>query len=202
MIYPDSTTGRFRGFPMKDLQASANNSLWDEEESRIIYDYPISIDEADKGSKFTKGIPKDQLRQVGPFITAASPQTHIGPYINAIDFLIPDGTIIRAAADGVVVEIVEINDKWGDGEQFRNCLNFITIQHQDGEFSQYCHLAKYSVLKHSLGVGKKVKKGEPIAIVGKTGWTDRDHLHFQIFRLNNSPDNKFGFKSLKPKFSE
>ncbi|MDD3774177.1 MAG: M23 family metallopeptidase [Patescibacteria group bacterium] len=61
-------------------------------------------------------------------------------------------------------------------------------------------LAKNSVSRNGLKIGDKVKKGQVIARTGKTGWTDRDHLHFIVFRLDNQIGNNHGFKSLKPKF--
>lgn len=51
-----------------------------------------------------------------------------------------------------------------------------------------------------IEIGQYVKKGQPIGIVGKSGWTDRDHLHFIVYRKDkNFP---FGFKSLKIKFEK
>jgi murein DD-endopeptidase MepM/ murein hydrolase activator NlpD len=50
-------------------------------------------------------------------------------------------------------------------------------------------------------IGSIVKTGQPIGFVGKTGWTDRDHLHFIVFRLEkDNPENSFGFRSLEIKF--
>ena len=87
----------------------------------------------------------------------------------------------------------------GDDPEFRDQLNYLTIRHENGEFSQYCHLAKGSVSAMGLRKGSIVQQGQQIATVGKTGWTDRDHLHFVVFRADS---NKFGFKSLKVRFTE
>ena len=73
----------------------------------------------------------------------------------------------------------------------------MTIEHPNGEFSQYCHLAKEAAARLGISPGTPVRKGQEIATVGKTGWTERDHLHVVVFRPDNNP---FGFKSHKIKF--
>ncbi|KKT29210.1 hypothetical protein A3G55_02635 [Candidatus Giovannonibacteria bacterium RIFCSPLOWO2_12_FULL_44_25] len=140
------------------------------------------------------------MRKIGPFLTAISPHSHKGPFRWAIDFLVPDGTIVLAAENGKVIELKENSNKWGASPKFRDLLNFVTVQHKDGEYSQYCHLSKLSVSNAGLRIGSLVKKGQTIATVGKTGWTDRDHLHFIVFRGDADPKNSFGFKSLRVKF--
>lgn len=195
--------GRFRDVNFSEVQKLANDPMWDREESRLSYAFPVPLKQkiADKGKRLIESpdkIPEDQVGRVGIFYTAASPQTHIGPWKNAIDFLVHDGTPVLAAADGWVDELVESSSTYGDGEEFRDQLNFITICHGSGESTQYCHLAKNSARKAGIKKGDQVKKGQRIGTVGKTGWTDRDHLHFCVFR---SPENnRFGFKSLVPKF--
>lgn len=148
----------------------------------------------------TEGVPKGELYRLGRFWCASSPESHVGPFLNAIDFLVPDGTPVLAAADGVIVEIIDHHADWGESEEFRDQLNYVTILHDSGEMTQYCHLAPGSVRSLGLRVGSRVKCGERIATVGKTGWTDRDHLHFLVFRLDDHPDNPFGFKSLRVEF--
>ncbi len=182
----------------KSVQQQANNPIWDNEPSKLVYDRPAPNANAliFEDDKLLEGIPDKELGTNGLFMTAASPLSHIGPYKNAIDFLIYDGTPVLAAYDGVITEVKEDSRKWGDGEKFRDHLNYITVQHGE-EFTQYCHLAKNSVRKLGLKVGDQVTKGQQIATVGKTGWTDRDHLHFIVFRSDN---NQFGFKSLVPRF--
>lgn len=100
------------------------------------------------------------------------------------------------------MELQEEHNEWGDGEEYRDKLNYLTIQHANGEFSQYCHLAQYSVRERGLRSGSNVRKLQAIATVGKTGWTDRDHLHFIVFRHDVDSKNPFGFKSLQVRFEE
>lgn len=195
---------------LEAMRRHADNPVWhDEEESRFVYRYPLPLVPPEgstwlqiaERANLTRDIPSGERYELGPFPCAKSPQSHIGPFLHAVDFLVPDGTLVLAAQDGDVVELIEHNTRWGASQEFRDKLNFITIAHASGEFSQYCHFAKDSVAAHSIRIGSRVKVGQPIAIVGKTGWTDRDHLHFVIFRSDRgNPANPFGFKSLRPRF--
>ena len=193
---------QFRGVKMDDLLKYADLPIWKvRESSRNKYLYPISKKDKEAisaGDSIAHGIPVEQLRKVGPFLTAVSPQSHIGPYLHAIDFLVPDGTAVLAAQDGKIIEDIDYNSEWGDDPKFRDKLNYVTIEHKNNEFSQYCHLAENSVrFGCSLGYGSKVKAGQVIGKVGKTGWTDRDHLHFIVFRRDKNP---FRFRSLQVRF--
>ncbi|MFZ2555233.1 MAG: M23 family metallopeptidase [Minisyncoccia bacterium] len=195
--------GQFRSIEMNDLAAWASSPLWDDEECGGEYLYPVRIDPRTaerEGAKLAVGNPPDETYRLGHFFCASSPHTHQGPYRHAIDFLVPDGTPVVAVDEGIVIEVQEHSDTFGDGPEFRGFLNHLTIQHDNGEFSQYCHLAKNSPAQHGIFQGLRVTRGQPIAAVGKTGWTDRDHLHFIVFRAaqNESP---FTFKSLKIRFS-
>jgi murein DD-endopeptidase MepM/ murein hydrolase activator NlpD len=62
-------------------------------------------------------------------------------------------------------------------------------------------LATQSFRQTGLKVGNFVKKGQQIARVGKTGWTDRDHLHFLVFKVEKLEGNPYGFYSLKVRFN-
>jgi murein DD-endopeptidase MepM/ murein hydrolase activator NlpD len=194
--------GRFRSIAMDVLQSHATDSLWDREESSGIYAYPARFSPSVRaaGEELAAGIEEKNLKELGPFLGCDSPQSHIGPFCNAVDFLIPDGTEVLAAAEGVVIEMQEASDAWGDGPEFRDTLNYLTIQHEGGEFTQYSHLAQGSASGSGIKIGSQVARGQVVAVVGKTGWTDRDHLHFVVYREDINADNPFGFKSLVPRF--
>ncbi len=188
---------------MEEFQRWAGSSLWDEEKSRNKYAYPLSIEPVKakkEGWRLATGNPIDETYELDCFVCAKSPQSHLGPFRWAIDFLVPDGTPVLAALDGKVVEVQEHSTQWGPTSEYRDMLNYTTIAHVNGEFSQYCHLASQSVKESGIAVGSLVKCGQQIAIVGKTGWTDRDHLHFVVFRgaKNESP---FTFKSPRIQFN-
>lgn len=121
---------------------------------------------------------------------------HKGPYRGAIDFVMQLGTPVLAPFDGKVIEVVDLNEKYGPSEEFINDLNYITIQHQNGDFSQVAHLAKGS---SKVKKGDTVTAGQQVATTGNSGWMTEPHLHFFVFRLEN---DKYGFKGLESQFKE
>lgn len=208
---------------------SADSPVWyDREVTKLFYGYPVPhtpwkagrwtlrgwrsvasrhwvVDMTGKRYGLLDDIPEGELYRLGPFWCAKSPQSHVGPFLNAIDFLVPDGTPVLAAQEGEIIRVCESNTEWGDGTEFRDKLNFVDVVHESGEISEYCHLAQGSVSAQGLRVGSGVKQGQIIGTVGKTGWTDRDHLHFIVFRDDNAnPNNPLEegrkFKSLVARF--
>lgn len=170
----------------------------------IVYSFPLPHDLGFIGTKrlltLVRSAGAEQLYQLGPFLACESPESHEGSSRWAIDFLVPDGTPVLAAADGTVVAIKLDSREWGPNKGFEDKANYIVIDH-GGEFSQYCHLAPTKVQIFPKGldiyVGKAVRRGECIGHVRKTGWTTIDHLHFMVFRRDANPD---GFKSLRVSF--
>lgn len=121
---------------------------------------------------------------------------HSGPYKGAIDFAMPLGTPVLAPLDGKVIEVIDLSERYGPSEEFVNDLNYITIQHRNGEFSQVAHLGKGS---SNVKKGDTVTTRQQIATTGNSGWMTGPHLHFLVFRLEN---DEHGFKGLVPQFKE
>ena len=95
---------------------------------------------------------------------------HHGVYRYSYDFLMPIGTTVTAAREGVVAETLE---GFADGEGIEN---WVKIRHDDGTLAAYSHL--HSVL---VEVGAYVKAGDPIGLSGNTGQTGGvPHLHFHV----------------------
>ncbi len=65
--------------------------------------------------------------------------------------------------------------------------NTISIEHRDGFLSRYAHNST-----HFVKPGDYVKKGQIIALVGSTGNSTGNHLHFEI-RYNDIPLNPLDF---------
>ncbi len=194
--------GQFRSVNMDELQRWKDSPLWDDESSRNQYGYPVLLDvqrAAAEGERISKNGPPSKIYELGHLVCTDSPLSHIGPYRWAIDFLVPDGTAVIAARDGVVIEVQEHSNKGGPSPEYRDHLNYITVAHENGEFSQYCHLAQNSVSGSGLQSGSRIAKGQKLGLVGQTGWSYCEHLHFIVFRgaRNESP---FTFKSLKVQF--
>ena len=58
----------------------------------------------------------------------------------------------------------------------------IQIKHDNGMISEYGHLLKNSQRVHE---GDKVKKGQVIAKMGKSGMVTGEHLHFALLKSNS-----------------
>ncbi len=97
----------------------------------------------------------------------------------ALDFIMPRGSKITAVRDGVVTRVKEDGDRGGWNKKYRKHGNNVVIQHADGSRAGYWHLQHNGAL---VNVGDSVKKGQPIALSGKTGFTNTPHLHFIVWR--------------------
>jgi len=92
-----------------------------------------------------------------------------------VDLAAPTGTPIRAVGDGVVAEI-----GWQSGFG-----KTIKLAHGRGYTTLYGHLSRFNT---KLAAGTRVKKGQVIGYVGRTGLATGSHLHYE-FRLHNQPKN-------------
>ena len=84
-----------------------------------------------------------------------------------IDYAAEEGTVIAAAADGVVYEKGS-SDEYG---------LYVVLLHANGDMTYYCHCKETAVAD-----GDRVKRGEKIAEVGNTGRSTGAHLHFALSR--------------------
>ena len=55
--------------------------------------------------------------------------------------------------------------------------NYVVIDHENGEFSHYCHLKENSI---SVQAGERVHQGQVIGRVGNTGNSSVPHLHLHL----------------------
>jgi murein DD-endopeptidase MepM/ murein hydrolase activator NlpD len=90
-------------------------------------------------------------------------------YHYGIDIAAPVGTPVRAAADGEVVFSATLN---GYG-------NVIILSHRGRYLSMYAHNEQQYVRD-----GERVRRGQLIATVGRSGRTTGANLHFEIRRDN------------------
>jgi len=89
-------------------------------------------------------------------------RTHYG-----IDIAAKKGSVIRAAGAGIVL-IADWTPDFG---------NVVLISHGRGVFSYYAHAMRLLVSQ-----GFKVKRGQPIALLGSSGISSAPHLHFEIWK--------------------
>ena len=111
----------------------------------------------------------------------------------ALDFKMKRGTKICAVRDGDVIRVKEDGDRGGFKKKYRPYGNYVIIQHADSSRAGYWHLQKDGVL---VNVGDKVKKGQVIAISGKTGFSFLPHLHFLVW----SSDSKRQWRQVATRF--
>lgn len=105
--------------------------------------------------------------------------SHKGANQYAIDWKMPEGTLVRAARGGVVVKVKDDSDTGGPNAAFDHCNNFVLIRHEDGTLGQYCHLQKKGGL---VSAGQQVAAGDVIARSGGTGFSSGSHLHFCVYK--------------------
>jgi murein DD-endopeptidase MepM/ murein hydrolase activator NlpD len=96
-----------------------------------------------------------------------------GEFHAGVDISSPNGTPVRATADGLVVTAGLEN---GYGRE-------IILDHGHGLKTCYGHLSGFNVL-----AGQSVVRGEIIGYVGHSGRTTGYHLHYEV-RINNTPVN-------------
>lgn len=96
----------------------------------------------------------------------------------ALDFKMSRGTRITAAREGVVVRVKEDSDRGGWSKKYAQSGNNIVIQHPDGTRAGYWHIQHNGAM---VNVGDSIKKGQWIALSGKTGYAAIPHLHFLVW---------------------
>jgi murein DD-endopeptidase len=87
-------------------------------------------------------------------------QLHTG-----VDLAVPEGTSVRATAEGIVRRASE--------DQVNGRV--IIIDHGHGVTTAYCHNSLLQVT-----VGQRVKEGDIIALSGTTGRSTGPHVHYQL----------------------
>jgi murein DD-endopeptidase MepM/ murein hydrolase activator NlpD len=127
--------------------------------------------------------------------THSSP-AHSGKLENAVDFVASENTVVLAAAEGTITYVKDDSYIGGPSLNFWDYSNFISIKHQNEEYTRYDHLAFGS---SKVRVGEIVMAGQEIAEVGMTGYTYLPHLHFQVF-VFTGPNLWEDYQTLKVHF--
>jgi AbrB family looped-hinge helix DNA binding protein len=153
----------------------------------------VSTDRYSKNS-YVCPVPKDKIINSGSIGYSGA---HQGRLVNSIDFWVPEGTEIYAAADGIV-ESVKKDSKvggpelkyWGEG-------NNVQIAHANGERTCYEHMEfEGAVVK----AGDAVKAGQVIGYSGRSGFTSRPMVHFEVYEYFGKGEEDY--VTLKVRFSD
>ena len=102
-----------------------------------------------------------------------------------IDLVAPQGSTVRAAADGLVRNVIRSNKGLG---------NIVEIDHRNGYVTRYALLGDISVSQ-----GRTVKRDQKIGTVGISSTSFAPHLHYEVLRGGKALDPvDFLFASLSP----
>lgn len=97
-----------------------------------------------------------------------------------VDYAAETGTPIKAAGNG---RVIFRGNKGGYG-------NTVILQHGDEYTTLYAHMSAYN---NSVITGSRVKQGQTIGYVGKSGLATGPHLHYE-FRVNGEHRNPLTVK--------
>lgn len=95
----------------------------------------------------------------------------------AIDIPVSEGTSVRAARAGIVMDVANDYFRGGRTNKFLDRANFVRILHDDGTMALYAHLQLESI---QVRMGERVQTGQVIARAGNTGFSSGPHLHFVV----------------------
>ncbi len=90
----------------------------------------------------------------------------------ALDIIAPPKSVVWATQDGIVAL----------KERYAHSGNTVAIDHGHGIISLFFHLDDFA----NISVGDKIKKGNPVGTLGKTGYATGYHLHWEL-RVNTVP---------------
>jgi murein DD-endopeptidase MepM/ murein hydrolase activator NlpD len=103
-----------------------------------------------------------------------------GKQHHGIDYQARPADSIMAAAAGTVVQ---------KSYRAKDLGNWIVIDHGKGVFSAYGHLSSF---QRGISVGKKVRQGQTLGVMGATGKAARGvHLHYEVRVGRLSPSKSF-----------
>ena len=150
--------------PLKETPIQVEKNIRDKHE---VIEKIATIDKNSEKKSSKKVVFSWPLR--GPITSGFGIRTH--PFSGdkkfhcGMDIGAEEGSIIRSAGEGTV-----IFSGWKDAYG-----NMVVISHENNFLTIYAHNSRLLV-----GVNEKIKKGQKIALSGKTGAVTGAHLHFEI----------------------
>lgn len=136
---------------------------------------------ASVGSEYIGGIMAwpvpGYTRITSPFGMRTHPITGVYKLHTGVDIGAPMGSTFIAANDGIVIK-AEYNGAYG---------NMVIIDHGGGVTTLYAHGSEILV-----EVGQSVLRGDPVLLVGSTGYSTGPHAHFEV-RTNGVYQNPLDY---------
>ena len=105
--------------------------------------------------------------------------SHTGAERFCVDWSMPEGTLVTAARDGMVMDVEDRYAESG-GPELRDKANYVRVLHADGTVGAYLHFEKGGV---RVEEGQMVRVGDVLGTSGNTGFSTEPHLHFGVFRV-------------------
>lgn len=106
-----------------------------------------------------------------PYGPRAAPCGGCSTFHHGVDFTPGYGAHIQAIADGVVINVDNVDWSYGQHVEIEHHINGHKV------VSLYAHMQVGSIKVH---VGQEVKVGDEIGLVGSTGESTGPHLHLEI----------------------
>src|SRR5262245_27202468 len=116
-------------------------------------------------------------RLMSSFGRRSDPFSGEGAYHSGVDISAPNGTPVKAAADGVVTY----------AQYYGGYGRLVVIMHNGGMQTCYGHLSKFDVI-----AGQEIRQGEILGRVGTSGRVTAPHLHYEV-RVGGAPVNPYRF---------
>lgn len=111
--------------------------------------------------------PVTEARFTRGFLPNKKRRPHLG-----IDLAASKGTPVLAAHDGTVIYT---------GREFKGYGKMVMIEGREGFATLYAHFSKITIRE-----GEKVRQGDQIGLMGRTGRATGTHLHFEV-RTDRGP---------------
>ncbi len=127
------------------------------------------------------GDPLIEWRQTSGYGPRVHPVTGKPHMHTGVDLAAAQGDPVFATEDGVITQA-----QHHSGSPIRG--NQVTVKHADGRETRYQHLERFgeAALK-----GGRVRKGDVLGYVGRTGRATGPHLHYGMYE-GGRPRNPFG----------
>ena len=130
-----------------------------------------------------------------PWILTQGPYgsfSHWGRSLHAYD-IAPAGGSCVVAMRGGIVSAYDLG--YGQTPNLRIFGNYITITHDNGEYSHYAHLRTGTFRVRS---GQVVEQGQALATVGTSGYSFGNHVHVHVTRAHWISTNSIPFQFEDP----